>query len=114
MSSITVRFYRFGEPVEVLQVEQGQCLSPGLGQLLVRMAATPINYSGTMDSDSRKGFAQATLMGMRKHYTVAFKAQVVQEILKEDRTIAQISAEFGVHAIWLPHLSRQKFLICKL
>ena len=38
---------------------------------------------------------------MRKHYTAAFKAQVVQEILKEDRTIAQISAEFGVHPTML-------------
>ncbi|RIV26125.1 transposase [Alicyclobacillaceae bacterium I2511] len=40
-------------------------------------------------------------MSMRKHYTAAFKAQVVQEILKEDRTIAQISAEFGVHPTML-------------
>ena len=41
------------------------------------------------------------MMSMRKHYTAAFKAQVVQEILKEDRTIAQISAEFGVHPTML-------------
>lgn len=40
-------------------------------------------------------------MGMRKHYTAAFKAQVVQEILKEDRTIAQISTEYGVHPTML-------------
>jgi len=40
-------------------------------------------------------------MGMRKQYTAAFKAQVVQEILKEDRTIAQISAEYGVHPTML-------------
>ena len=35
---------------------------------------------------------------MRKHYTASFKAQVVQELLREDKTIAQISAEYEVHA----------------
>ena len=34
---------------------------------------------------------------MRKHYTARFKAQVVQELLKEDKTIAQIAAEYEVH-----------------
>jgi transposase-like protein len=34
---------------------------------------------------------------MRKRYSPAFKAQVVQEILKEDKTIAQIASEQGVH-----------------
>ena len=34
---------------------------------------------------------------MRKHYTNAFKAEVVQELLKEEKTIAQIAAERGVH-----------------
>ena len=34
---------------------------------------------------------------MRKHYTASFKAQVVQELLKEDKTIAQIAAEYEVH-----------------
>ena len=35
--------------------------------------------------------------GMRKHYTAAFKAQVVHEVLKEEKTIAQIAAIQGVH-----------------
>ncbi|WP_258111955.1 transposase, partial [Alicyclobacillus sp. SP_1] len=34
---------------------------------------------------------------MRKHYTAAFKAQVVLELLKEEKTIAQISSEYGIH-----------------
>ncbi len=34
---------------------------------------------------------------MRKHYTAAFKAQVVLELLKEEKTVSQISAEYGVH-----------------
>jgi putative transposase len=34
---------------------------------------------------------------MRKHYSADFKAQVVQEILKEEKTIAQIASEHSVH-----------------
>jgi transposase len=35
---------------------------------------------------------------MKKVYTSAFKAQVVLELLKEEKTLAQISAQYGVHA----------------
>jgi len=34
---------------------------------------------------------------MRKRHTAAFKAQIVQEVLREEKTIAQIAAEYGVH-----------------
>ena len=34
---------------------------------------------------------------MRKRYTAAFKAEVVLEILKEEKTLAQIASERGVH-----------------
>jgi transposase-like protein len=34
---------------------------------------------------------------MRKHYTATFKAQVVLEVLKEEKTLAQIASEHGVH-----------------
>jgi len=34
---------------------------------------------------------------MRKHYTANYKAKVVLEILKEEQTLAQISAVYGVH-----------------
>jgi putative transposase len=34
---------------------------------------------------------------MRKRHSAAFKAQVVQEVLKEEKTIAQIASEYGVH-----------------
>jgi transposase-like protein len=33
----------------------------------------------------------------RKSHSAAFKAQVVQEVLKEDRTIAQIASQHGLH-----------------
>lgn len=35
---------------------------------------------------------------MKKVYTPAFKAQVALELLKEEKTLAQLSAEYGVHA----------------
>lgn len=34
---------------------------------------------------------------MSKQYTAAFKAKVVQELLKEEKTFVQIAAEFEVH-----------------
>ncbi|RIV19582.1 hypothetical protein D2Q93_12735 [Alicyclobacillaceae bacterium I2511] len=36
-------------------------------------------------------------MAMKKHYTAVFKAQLVLELLKEEKTISQISSEYGVH-----------------
>lgn len=34
---------------------------------------------------------------MRKTYTAAFKAQIVQEVLKEEKTVAQLAAEHQLH-----------------
>ena len=34
---------------------------------------------------------------MRKRYTPTFKAQVVRELLKEEKTLAQVAADHGVH-----------------
>ena len=34
---------------------------------------------------------------MRKRYSAAFKAQVVLELLKEERSVAQIASEYGIH-----------------
>ncbi len=34
---------------------------------------------------------------MRKQYTSAFKAKVVQDLLKEEKTLAQIASEYEVH-----------------
>lgn len=36
-------------------------------------------------------------MRMRKHHSPEFKAQVVQELLEEQKTVSQIAAEYGVH-----------------
>lgn len=38
---------------------------------------------------------------MKKQYTASFKAQVVLELLKEEKSIAEISSEYGVHATQL-------------
>ena len=34
---------------------------------------------------------------MRRNHSPAFKAQVVQELLKEQKTLSQLAAEYGVH-----------------
>lgn len=34
----------------------------------------------------------------KKQYTAEFKAQVVMEILREEKTISQLSAEYGIHS----------------
>ncbi|GER89898.1 transposase [Dictyobacter vulcani] len=33
----------------------------------------------------------------KKQYSAEFKAQVVKEILKEEKTVSQLSAEYGIH-----------------
>ena len=34
---------------------------------------------------------------MRKQYTAEFKAQVVREVLREEKTVGQVASEYGVH-----------------
>jgi transposase len=34
--------------------------------------------------------------GMRKQYTVTIKAKIVTELLQEEKTLAQLSSEYGV------------------
>jgi putative transposase len=34
---------------------------------------------------------------MRKHYSATFKAEMVKELLKEEKTLSQLAAEHGVH-----------------
>lgn len=36
---------------------------------------------------------------MRKQYTAAFKADLVTEVLKEEKTMAQLATEHGVHPV---------------
>src|SRR5215469_5737609 len=33
----------------------------------------------------------------RKHYTAEFKATVVKEMLREEKTVGQLAGEYGVH-----------------
>jgi putative transposase len=44
---------------------------------------------------------------MRKRYTTAFKAHVVLELLKEEKTINQLAAEQGVHPTQLRDWKKQ-------
>ncbi len=34
---------------------------------------------------------------MRKHYSATFKAQIVHELLREEKTVVQVAAEHGIH-----------------
>jgi putative transposase len=34
----------------------------------------------------------------KKHYIAEFKAKVVMEILKEEKTVSQLSAEYEIHS----------------
>jgi transposase-like protein len=36
---------------------------------------------------------------MRKQHSAAFKADLIVEVLKEEKTIAQLAAEHGVHPV---------------
>ncbi|MCP1131881.1 zinc-dependent alcohol dehydrogenase family protein [Paenibacillus polysaccharolyticus] len=45
MKAKVIRYYRFGEPTEVLHLEEKEVLSPGPGELTVRMSLRPINPS---------------------------------------------------------------------
>jgi transposase-like protein len=44
---------------------------------------------------------------MRKRYTAAFKAQVVLELLKEEKTLNQLASEHGVHPTQLRDWKKQ-------
>ena len=44
---------------------------------------------------------------MRKKYTPQFKAKVVQEILREEKSISRISSEYSVHPTQLRKWKRQ-------
>jgi transposase-like protein len=40
---------------------------------------------------------------MKKHYTSAFKAKLVLELLKENKSLSQLAAEHKVHPNQLRH-----------
>lgn len=48
-------------------------------------------------------------MDKRRNYTAEFKTQIVLEMLKEEKTVSQISSEHGIHPTQL-HRWKQQFL----
>ena len=51
------------------------------------------------------------MSGVRKNHSAAFKAKVALEAIKQNKTIAQLSGEYGVHSNqiskWKQHLARE-------
>ncbi|GAB1792797.1 zinc-dependent alcohol dehydrogenase family protein [Priestia megaterium] len=45
MKATSIKFYEFGEPQQVLQIENTEVKDPGVGEVLVRMKTRPINPS---------------------------------------------------------------------
>ena len=45
MKATSIKFYEFGEPQQVLKIENKQVKDPGVGEVLVRMKTRPINPS---------------------------------------------------------------------
>jgi len=45
LKATSIKFYEFGEPQQVLQIENKQVKDPGVGEVLVRMKTRPINPS---------------------------------------------------------------------
>lgn len=45
MKATSIMFYEFGDPEQVLQVENMEVTDPGIGEVLVRMKTRPINPS---------------------------------------------------------------------
>lgn len=43
---------------------------------------------------------------MRKHYSATFKAEMVKELLKEEKTVSQLASESGVHPTQLKEWKR--------
>ncbi len=47
------------------------------------------------------------MTAMRKRYTTAFKVKVILELLKEEKTVNQLAAEYGVHPTQLRDWKKQ-------
>ena len=41
---------------------------------------------------------------MRKKYSPEFKAKVTLELIREEKTVAQLASEYGVHPVMLQRL----------
>lgn len=46
-------------------------------------------------------------MSVRKQYSPEFKSKIVLEILKEEKTLSQLSSEYGVHTTQLKNWKKE-------
>ena len=47
------------------------------------------------------------MAGKRRRFTAEFKARVVRAALREDKTLAELAGQFGVHPSQIPEWKRQ-------
>lgn len=84
-------------PAGIDQAEAKAALVRGLGVGRVAAIGNGANYSGPQKLDTRRCENNVGQAEMRKQYTAAFKAEIVQEALREDRLVTQIASAHGIH-----------------
>lgn len=63
-------------------------------------------YNGPKNLDTKTGGLK-TQMSVRKKYSADFKTKIVLEILKEEKSLSQISSEYGIHTTQLNRWKKQ-------
>jgi transposase-like protein len=63
-------------------------------------------YNGPKNLDTKTGGLK-TQMSVRKKYPADFKTKIVLEILKEEKSLSQISSEYGIHTTQLNRWKKQ-------
>jgi transposase-like protein len=79
---------------------------PGRGWPDVRPDKEKTDYNGPKNLDTKTGGLK-TQMSVRKKYPADFKTKIVLEILKEEKSLSQISSEYGIHTTQLNRWKKQ-------
>ncbi|WXJ84177.1 hypothetical protein MTBGP_09670 [Moorella thermoacetica] len=97
MNNATGAVEQFKGALETLQISAMYPFLP----LVKRIAEGAANltervYNGPIKLDTKTGGPKRQ-MSIRKKYPTDFKAKVVLEILKEEKSVSQLSSEYGIH-----------------
>jgi len=75
-------------------------------QLVKKIKKQDKPYNGPKNLDTETGGLK-TQMSVRKKYSADFKTKIVLEILKEEKSLSQISSEYGIHPTQLNRWKKQ-------